>query len=357
MARSFHLALAGSVALCGFLLAPLALHAAPPAQLSTEIVRRATTPTELVAKVGDQMILAGDLLPAIDQILAPHRNEMPPEQFERQRATFVQQMLAQKIELKLVLLDFYRTIPADKQKEVLENIRKQVEKEFYDSYVGTVEKKLDVYSLTQLDIKLRSFGSSIEKQKNDFREQMIAQTIIAQKINKNPEITHQQLLDYYHQHSTQYDVPARARWEKLTVRFDKFPDKAAADRAIVDMGNQVLRGADFAAVAKKYSQGTNAQQGGRHDWTTQGSLVSNVLDKTIFTLPVYALSKVLEDERGFHIVRVLEREEASRIQFVDAQDEIRKKLQEEDRKRQVRDYIQKLRDVTYVWTIFDDTAK
>ncbi len=327
------------------------------APLSPTITKLANTPTELVATVGDQMILAGDLLPTIDQMLKDYVDKLPPEQFQQQRALFVQQMLPRKIESKLVILDFYRTIPADKQKEVLENINKQVEKEFYDGHVVTVQKQLEVESLTQLDIKLRSFGSSIEKQKTDFREQMIAQTIIGQKINRTPEITHDQLLEYYRQHGTDYDVRARARWEKLTVRFDKFPDKAAAERAIVEMGNQVLRGADFAAVAKKLSQGTNAADGGYHDWTTKGSLVSEVIDQAIFTLPAYRLSQILEDEQGFHIVRVLEREEAGRIEFVDAQDEIREKLQEEDRKRQIRDYIKKLRDVTFVWTIFDDSPQ
>jgi parvulin-like peptidyl-prolyl isomerase len=237
---------------------------------------------------------------------------------------------------------------------VLANINKQVEKQFYEEFVATLQKQMEVDSLTKLDVKLREIGSSIEKQKNDYREQMIAQTIIGQKVNRNPEITHDQLLQYYHDHSTEYDVAARARWEKMTARFDKFPSKAAAELAIVDMGNQVLRGADFAAVARKFSQGPNASEGGYHDWTTQGSLVSEVIDQAIFTLPVYQLSKILEDEQGFHIVRVIEREDAGRIEFVDAQDKIREKLQEEDRKRQVREYINKLRDVTYVLTVFDE---
>ena len=361
MARSPNRLLVNPVCLLGVVVASILLAATADAQgivpAPPEIARKATTPTEVVATVGDQMILAGDLLPTIDQMLQEHVGKVPPDQLDQQRVVLVQQMLPRKIEVKLVILDFYRTIPSDKQKEVLGNINKQVEKEFYGSYVATVQKQLDVESLTQLDIKLKSFRSSIEMKKNEFREQMIAQTIIGQKIDKSPEITHRQLLEYYHQHTADYDVAARARWEKLTARFDKYPDKAAAERAIVEMGNQVLRGADFAAVAKKLSQGTNADAGGYHDWTTKGSLVSEVVDHAIFTLPIYKLSQILEDERGFHIVRVLEREEASRIEFVDAQDEIREKLQEEDRKRQVRDYIKKLHDVTYVWTIFDETPK
>jgi parvulin-like peptidyl-prolyl isomerase len=312
-----------------------------------------TNPTEQVAFVGDQAILAGDLLPAVDQALQKYEGKASADEMRQQRALFVQQMLPRKIEVKLVLLDFWRSIPADKQKEVLANIEKQVDKQYYDEQVPETMKLLEVDSLAQLQAKLNKFGTSIETQKADFREQMLVRSMIQQKVERQPEITHDQLLKYYHEHSKEYDVPARARWEQLSVRFDKLPDRTAADQAIVEMGNQVLRGAELAAVAKKFSQGPSAADGGYHDWTTQGSLVSDVLDQAIFSLPLNRLSLKLEDQTGFHIIRVLEREDAHRIAFTEAQEAIREKLQEEHRKEQIRDYIEKLQKNTYVWTIFD----
>jgi hypothetical protein len=310
-------------------------------------------PNQMIAQVGDKPIFSADLLPAVDQMLEQHVSQIPKYQLDQQRAMFVQQMLPRKIELKLVLLDFLRTIPADKRKDVLARIKKQVEKQYYEEQAPKAMEKLGVHSLTEFDHKLRSFGSSIRQHKDEFREQVIAQTLISQKINRNPEITHDQLLDYYHAHRSDYDVPARAKWEKLTAKLDEYPNRASAERAIVDMGNQVLRGADFAAVARRLSQGSNADQGGYHDWTSEGALLSKVLDQAIFSLPLNRLSRILQDQQGYHIVRVIERQRAYRISFLDAQDKIREKLQEEDRKRQVREYLEGLRQVTYVWTIFD----
>ncbi len=338
------------------------VHAAPPAvvPLSKEMIQQVLNPTVKIATVGDQTIFAGDVLPTIDQMLAEAVKEMPSDQrdqLDQQRAMMLQQMLPRKIEVKLVLLDFYRSIPEDKLEEVLENITKQVGKQFYEEQAPKLQQQLGVEFLKDLDAKLHTFGTGISAQKAEFREQMIARTMIGQNIDRTPEITHDELLDYYHGHTKDYDIQARAQWEKLTVLFEKFPNKAAADEAIVGMGNQVLRGADFAAVAKKLSQGTNAIDGGFHDWTTQGSLVSEVLDDAVFSLPLHRLSKRLEDNRGFHIVRVVARDDARRISFEEAQDEIREKLQEEHRKHQIRDYVEGLRDETYVWTIFDDLAK
>lgn len=323
----------------------------PPA-----LVEEVNDATTQIAFVGDLPILAGDLLPAVDQALQEYEGKVPPDQLRQQRALFVQQMLPRRIEVKLVMLDFFRTIPADKQKEVLANVDKQVDKQYYEEQLPETMKHLEVESLAALQAKLNRFGTSIDAQKAEYREQMLVRTMIGQKVNRNPEITHDQLLAYYHEHLQDFDLPGRARWEQLTARFDKWPTRAAADAAIVDMGNQVLRGADFAAVARKFSQGVTAADGGYHDWTTQGSLVSDVLDQAIFSLPLQRLSLKLDDPTGFHIIRVVEREPARRVSFVEAQESIREKLSEADRKRQVQEYLERLRKLTYVWTLFDEVA-
>lgn len=317
------------------------------------VIEQLLDPTQIIAQVGDLPIMAADLLPSADQMLQAYAGKVPEEAMRAQRALLVKQLLPRKIEVKLVYLDFLRTLPADKRQEILANIDKQVQKQYYEEQAPAAMEQWEVGSLMELDAKLRTFGTSIERQRNEFREQMISRSMITQKVERFPEITHDQLLKHYRNHQSKYDLPARARWEKLTVRFDRFPDKAAAERAIVDMGNQVLGGASFSAVAKRFSQGPDAINGGYHDWTTQGSLVSDVIDQALFSLPVDRLSLILEDKDGYHIVRVLERQEAGRIAFVDAQEEIRDKLQEEERQRQIREYIEQLREKTFVRTVLD----
>ena len=73
------------------------------------------------------------------------------------------------------------------------------------------------------------------------------------------------------------------------------------------MGNEVYFGAPFATIARKHSQEPNAQKGGYYDWTSQGSLASKPINQAIFTLEAGKLSQIIEDDRGCHIVRVIER--------------------------------------------------
>jgi peptidyl-prolyl cis-trans isomerase SurA len=120
------------------------------------------------------------------------------------------------------------------------------------------------------------------------------------------------------------------------------------------MGNEVMQGKPFGDVARARSEGPTAATGGSFDWTTKGSLVSKVVDEAVFTLPVGQLSAILDDGSALHIVRVTERVDAGRIPFIEAQVEIRGKLYEERRTREMEEYLAGVRERTPVWTIFDD---
>ena len=120
------------------------------------------------------------------------------------------------------------------------------------------------------------------------------------------------------------------------------------------MGDEVLHGAAFAAVAKRSSNGATAANGGRYDWTTKGSLASEKLDLAIFSLPVAHLSRKIEDDRGFHIVRVVERVPAGRLPFSEVQNEIREQIVKQRQETARKEYGETLRNGIYVWTIFDE---
>ena len=81
-----------------------------------------------------------------------------------------------------------------------------------------------------------------------------------------------------------------------------------------------------------------------------------MLDEAIFALPLGRMSQIFEDDNGFHIVRVIERVEAGRKPFLEAQTEIRKKLRDDDIDRQTKEFVAKMKSRTPVWTIFDSQA-
>ena len=68
------------------------------------------------------------------------------------------------------------------------------------------------------------------------------------------------------------------------------------------------------------------------------------------------MSAILEDETGFHIVRVVEREDAYRTPFKEVQEAIREKLKNEHRQTQMAEFVERLRQEIPVWTVFDEQS-
>jgi parvulin-like peptidyl-prolyl isomerase len=343
-------------------------------------------PARIVARVGDQVILAGDVEGTVNILMAVQLKDVPPEELEKaseqldaMRRGLFKQALKAEVNTKLGYLDFMRTVPPEKHAELQKRVKQNFEREFDEVRTKLAEAKTDeqkaelvarnmmlarlavlmqhyqLDNLGQLDAHLRTLGSSLDKQQRAYGEQKLQQMAVMRNIRQNVEITHEQMLEYYRGHLDDYAIPAKARWEQLTVRFDRFSTEGEAVAALAEMGNAVyLGGASLAAVAKKSSQEPNAEDGGLHDWTQKGSLASKPLDEAIFSLPTGRLSQMIRDDRGLHIVRVLDRTEASHKPFVDAQVEIKEHIRTERRNKDIQAYFDKVRTNTTVWTIDDE---
>lgn len=315
-------------------------------------------PARIVAIVNGEPILAGDVLGPVNQMidermasLTPEQREgVSPEEIEQFKEQALKQMLPGLIDVKVVYLDFMRAVPSDRMAEMQEMLGKN-----YEEYqLETDMKNAEVNTPAELDMKLREMGGSLEKKRRQFVEKLVAQQQIQRKVRKDEEVTHQQMLDYYNEHSADYEKLAKVKWEQLMVKFSAYPNRQAAWEAMSNMGNQVLRGAPLNAVAKRESQGIKASSGGQYDWTRKGSLKNETVDQAIFSLPVGELSPIIQSEEGFHIVRVLEREDAGMVPFTKAQVEIKEKIKNDRRQEQMQAYIMDVKSKAQVWTVFDE---
>jgi hypothetical protein len=305
----------------------------------------------VVARIGPEVVLEGDLLtPSALNWLAKVSPGLKPEQIRELKLQICRQVLPQHVESLIVYVDACRTIPEER----LPDIEKKVNQAFDETQLPRMIKDAGVANSMEYEQLLRSRGQSLDRVRKMFFERALAQQWIQQKVASDDEIPHAEMIAWYENHLAEYDFPAKAKFEQLTVRLTPTQPRDAAWNKLAAMGNDVLEGKPFADIAKTRSEGPNAASGGAYDWTTKGSLASKVLDEAIFTLPVGQLSTILDDGQTLHIVRVTERADAGRTPFIEAQVGIRQTLQDERRKSEIDDYLAKLKDRTPVWTIFDD---
>ena len=85
-------------------------------------------PGETLAIVGDQYILAADVLPHVNQVLQPYVGKVPEDQLKQQRRIVTAQLTAAHMEVKLLYLAFLRKAPEEGSRKVHKNVEQDFAK-------------------------------------------------------------------------------------------------------------------------------------------------------------------------------------------------------------------------------------
>jgi len=300
-----------------------------------------------VAVVGEVPILVGDLFPP-NKLTA---KILGHSQFEQQLRKELMEVVTRKALAQKFLNDKVSGKPVNDRADAKKHMETQTAKIFHQKWKPMQMEKMNCQSDLEFEEKLAEAGKTLPSMMRDFAENTWAQEHVREKVPERPAVELSELSDFFDDHIDEYKRPSRVRFQMLSADFSKFPTKEAAYQAIADMGNQILfGGAPFGAVAKRQSTGLGAADGGLFDWTNQGELKSKEIDKAIFENPVRGLSQIIENSSGYHIVEVLEREQARTQTFAEVQAGIRKKLIDQKTTKLRSDFIKKVREETPIWT-------
>ncbi len=319
-----------------------------------------THPAAVLAFVGKTPILNADIHRKVEariqSVIEKESRPIPEDQVQFARVNMTRGLLKQAIQFKMMkesfVLDQVATQAADKRDEAFNRMETKARQYFFDEQLPNLKKRYGTEDLAELERILAKNGSSLQAERRDFIDQMLGQLYMNSKIDREPTVPIGDIVVYYNEHRDEYFRQAEARWEQLTVLFERFSTREEARAAIAAMGSEAFYGGSMQAVAREKSQEPFASSGGAHDWTPKGSLRSKVLDQRIFSLPLNKMSEIIEDDEGLHIIRVLERHDAGAIPLAEVQDDIKKAMQAEIKREQEVELIKELSAKVPVWTIF-----
>ena len=133
------------------------------------------------------------------------------------------------------------------------------------------------------------------------------------KIGATVEAGENELRAAYSQNLDRYRSPERVNVRHILVKTTDVPqDQIAKQEAKAnDLLKQIRGGADFAAIARQHSDDPGSKEkGGELGWVTRGQMVPP-FEQAAFTLKPKEISNIVKTDFGFHIVQVLEKEEAA----------------------------------------------
>lgn len=127
-----------------------------------------------------------------------------------------------------------------------------------------------------------------------------------------PHPTDQEIQQYFRAHESEYSTPEQARSRHILIKVapDAGPQADAAAKAKAEgILKQVQGGANFADLAKKYSDDPGSKDtGGELGFSQRGRMVPQ-FDNAIFTQKI-GDTQIVKSQFGYHIVQVEERQAA-----------------------------------------------
>ena len=211
--------------------------------------------------------------------------------------------------------------------------------ELQDGYHYKNEKvKLD-YALIkpeELEAKITPTDAEIkaayEKNKSKYqvpdRRSVRYALLDVNQLRQTLQISDDVLKQQYQANIQQYEVPSQVHVQHILFKTVGQTDALVEEtrKKAEDVLKQAKKGAKFDELAKKYSEDPGSKdKGGDLGWIRQGQTVPE-FEKTAFSLAPGQISDLVRTQYGFHIIKVLEKQNAHTKPFEEVKDSIRTPL-------------------------------
>ncbi|MGC2719970.1 MAG: peptidylprolyl isomerase [Candidatus Acidiferrales bacterium] len=218
-------------------------------------------------------------------------------------------------------------------------------------------KKLDqvraqnnIATIDDLEKEVEKSGLAWEDYKTQIRNNLLTQEVIRKEVGQRINIGNDEVKKYYDAHPSEFTRPEQVVLSEIFLSTEgKSPEEiAAVQRKADDLRDRVVKGADFAEIAKRYSEGSTAKdQAGELGTFGKGELAPQ-LESVVFKLDKGQMTDVIQTKTGFEILKVDAHYQAGLQPMDKVENEIMNKIYMEKMTPAMRDYLGELREESYV---------
>ena len=219
-----------------------------------------------------------------------------------------------------------------------------------------VVKKLDeiriqnnLKDMDELEREVTKQGLNWEDFKNNIRNRYLTQEVIQREVGSHITIGHDETLKFYNEHKNEFVMP-----EEVALRAIEVSTEGKSEAEIPELKKtaetylqRIKDGEDFAVLAKRYSDGKTAKQGGYLGEYKRGELSKELEDK-VFTMKKNELTDVIETKQGFLILQVIERFTEGIQPYEKVEPKIQELLYNQRMEPAMKEYLKTLREESYV---------
>ncbi|MGQ9602480.1 MAG: peptidylprolyl isomerase [Candidatus Bipolaricaulia bacterium] len=215
---------------------------------------------------------------------------------------------------------------------------------------------LSYYQMSEDELRdrLAEQGRTIDDFKKDIRKQLeqhkdeLVKQLQDEKLRATVVTalspSDEELRNYFEENKPEFAKPEMVRARHILVKVAQDAPEAEVAKArarIEEIKKELAAGANFAELARKYSEdeGT-AQKGGDLGWFQRGQMVKE-FEEAAFALKVGEVSEIVRSQYGFHIIKLEDRKPATT--FEEVKDQVRSAYISEKGQEQFDNWYQQIR--------------
>ena len=280
--------------------------------------------------VNDEMITRRE----IDRLLAPiyekYKTMYSGESLISKTLEARQKVIEQLIEDKLVYCEAKKYNINLDEKDIEEKINAAMSKA---GGKEEFEKILASQQITTKELRVR------------YKEQGLSRRIIDQMVGSKIAITPIEVEKYYTNNIERFASPEEVLLRNILIFPGEDPVRSA--KLAGEISKRLKEGCDFGGLAKIYSQGPAAAEGGLMGYVKRGDLMPQIED-VVFNLKVGEISGIVKTQAGYHIFKVEEKRPGSVRSFKDAKRDVEESVFMEKMNHKVRVWIAGLKKNAYI---------
>ncbi|MCM8790398.1 MAG: peptidylprolyl isomerase [Candidatus Omnitrophica bacterium] len=286
----------------------------------------------IVVVVNNEVITQSE----IDRMLAPlyhqYKSLYPADKLVKKLDDARQAIIAQLINDKLIL--------GEAKKMKIEVTEKEI-----DAKIEEVQKRFA--SPQMFEQALAEQHMTLKELRERFKEQIMSRKLVDAKVGATIIITPGDVSSYYEKHASEFTQPEEVKVRNILIKTGPDTDEQKVLERVKEIDTRLKEGGDFAELAKLYSQGPGASDGGLMGFVRRGDLMPD-LEDVVFSLKQGEISGVIRSSIGYHFFKVEEKHEQKTLSLAEARKMIEDAIFLERAKEKMKGWVEGLKRSAYI---------
>jgi peptidyl-prolyl cis-trans isomerase SurA len=210
-----------------------------------------------------------------------------------------------------------------------------------------MRKESGIPSMEVLDQYLRQQGSSLEDYRASLKQRLIIDALLQQFVYSKLTLLTPEIEAYYQENIERYTEKAEVELKEILFLREE-ADEAQLRKQAQEVITRLRAGASFEDLAKRFSDGPTASQGGGIGSFKQGSMAAPI-EEVAFQLEEGAVSGIIETEYGFQIIKVVSRTPVQERPLEEVRSEISMQLYQRKAQPELKKFVEELVEQSYIY--------